>query len=183
MKDVLFVEVEINGKVLRFETGLVAKQAHGSVVVRMGDTMLLSAVTVTPEPREGIDFFPLQVEYREKFYAAGKFPGGYIKREAKPSEKEILTARATDRPIRPLFPENYRNDVLIINELLCVDEENEPDILSINAASAALVISDVPFMGPIGAVRVGRINGNFISCRLWSGLGMFFKRLFNQKEE
>lgn len=162
MNNTIFQEVEIGGRTIRFETGLLARQAQGSVVVQMGDTILLSAITVAPEPREGVDFFPLQVEYREKFYAAGKFPGGYFKREAKPTEKEILTARATDRPIRPLFPEYFRNDVLIMNDLLCVDGDNEPDVLSINAASAALHISDTPFMGPIGAVRVSRIAGKFI---------------------
>ena len=156
------VETVIAGKTLTFETGLLARQAAGSVTARMGDTVVFSAVTNTEKPREGVDFFPLQVEYREKYYAAGRLPGGYFKREARPSEREILIARMTDRPIRPLFPEGYRNDVQINNALLCADGQNESDVLCINAASASLVISDIPFFGPIGAVRVGRINGEFV---------------------
>ena len=144
------------------ETGLLARQAAGAIVVRLGDSMVFSAVTCTDKPREGIDFFPLQVEYREKYYAAGRFPGGFFKREARPSEKEILTARIIDRPIRPLFPNGYRNDVQINNMLLSADCENETDILAVNAASAALHISEIPFMGPIGCVRVGRVNGEFV---------------------
>jgi polyribonucleotide nucleotidyltransferase len=139
-----------------------ALQANGSVTVRVGDTLLLSAATASKEPREGANFFPLQIEYREKFYAAGRFPGGFFKREARPSEKEILTDRATDRPIRPLFPMNYFNDLQIHNLLLSTDGENEPDILSINAASASLTLSEIPFFGPIGAVRVGLVDGEFV---------------------
>ncbi|NKB23325.1 MAG: polyribonucleotide nucleotidyltransferase [Kiritimatiellae bacterium] len=161
MENTKHIEIDLAGKKVRFETGLLAKQANGAVTVQIGETVLFSAVTATKTPREGIDFFPLQVEYREKFYAAGRFPGGYFKREARPSEKEILTSRVTDRPIRPLFPETYRNDVQIINTLFSTDGENESDILSINAASAALTLSDLPFLGPIGAVRVGRINGEW----------------------
>lgn len=155
------IAVELGGKSITFETGLLAQQANGAVSVRVGDTIVFSAVTATKKPREGVDFFPLQVEYREKYYAAGRFPGGYFKREAKPSEREILTARVTDRPLRPFFPEGYRNDVQINNMLMSTDGENESDILSILASSAALVISDIPFFGPIAAVRVGRINGQF----------------------
>lgn len=162
MQNTKKVEVEIGGKTLLFETGVMAKQANGAVTVQLGETILFSAVTATKTPREGIDFFPLQIEYREKFYAAGRFPGGYYKREAKPAEKEVLTSRATDRPIRALFPKGYYNDVQIVNTLLCADGENEPDILSINAASAALTISEIPLLEPIGAVRVGRIDGAFI---------------------
>ncbi len=162
MNKTVFVEREIGGKNLRIETGALAQQANGAVTVRLGDVILIATATAAKTVREGIDFFPLQVEYREKFYAAGRFPGGFFKREARPSEKEILTARATDRPIRPLFPEGYRNEVQIINTLLCTDGENEPDILSIVGASAALTISDLPFAGPIGAVRVGRVNGQWI---------------------
>jgi len=147
---------------MTFETGLLARQAAGAAVCRLGDSLMFSAVTCTDKPREGIDFFPLQVEYREKYYAAGRFPGGYFKREARPSEKEILTARITDRPIRPLFPDGYRNDVQINNMVLSADGENDTDVLSVNAASAALHISEIPFMGPIGCVRVGRINGEFV---------------------
>ncbi len=156
------IEVDVGGKKIRFESGFLAKQAHGAVTVQLGETVVFSAVTATDKPREGIDYFPLQVEYREKFYAAGRFPGGYFKREARPSEKEILTARVTDRPIRPLFPDGYYNEVQINNSMLSADGENESDILSINAASASLTLSEIPFMGPIGAVRVGRINGRFV---------------------
>ncbi len=162
MKDTTSVSVQVGGATMTIETGLLARQAAGAAVCRLGDSLMFSAVTCTDKPREGIDYFPLQVEYREKYYAAGRFPGGYFKREARPSEKEILTARITDRPIRPLFPEGYRNDVQDNNMVLSADGENETDILSVNAASAALHISDVPFMGPIGCVRVGRINGEFV---------------------
>ncbi len=155
------ITVDLGGKAITFETGLLAQQANGAVTARIGDTIVFSAVTATKTPREGVDFFPLQVEYREKYYAAGRFPGGYFKREAKPSEREILTARVTDRPLRPFFPDGYRNDVQINNMLMSTDGENESDILSILASSAALVISDIPFFGPIAAVRVGRINGQF----------------------
>ncbi len=147
---------------MTIETGLLARQAGGATVVRLGDTMVFSAVTNTDKPREGIDFFPLQVEYREKYYAAGRFPGGYFKREQRPSEKEILCARITDRPIRPLFPQGYRNDVQINNTVFSADGVNDTDTLAVNASSAALHLSEVPFMGPIGCVRVGRINGEFV---------------------
>jgi len=147
---------------MTIETGLLARQAAGATVVRLGDSLVFSGVTNTDKPREGIDFFPLQVEYREKYYAAGRFPGGFFKRESRPSEKEILTARIIDRPIRPLFPEGYRNDVQVNNMVLSADCENDTDILAVNATSAALHISDVPFMGPIGCVRVGRVNGEFV---------------------
>lgn len=162
MKDTTSVSVQVGGATMTIETGLLARQAAGATVCRLGDSLMFSAVTCTDKPREGVDFFPLQVEYREKYYAAGRFPGGYFKREARPSEKEILTARITDRPIRPLFPEGYRNDVQVNNMVLSADGENETDILSVNAASAALHISDIPFMGPVGCVRVGRINGEFV---------------------
>lgn len=162
MTDTYKVQCELAGGAMIFETGLMALQAGGSLTVRLGDTVVFSAATAAKEPREGVDYFPLQIDYREKFYAAGRFPGGYFKREARPSEKEILTARMTDRPIRPLFPEGYRNEVQVMNTVLSADGANEADILSINAASAALVISDIPFNGPIGAVRVGRVNGEFV---------------------
>jgi len=145
-----------------FEAGLLAQQAGGAMSIQVGDTVLFSAVTAAKEMREGIDFFPMQVDYREKFYAAGRFPGGFFKREARPSEKEILTMRATDRPLRPLFPKGYFNEVQIMNTVLSADGENEPDLLSINAASAALMLSDIPFMGPVAAVRVARVDGEFI---------------------
>ncbi|OVE74845.1 polyribonucleotide nucleotidyltransferase [bacterium E08(2017)] len=163
MENTTSVTVNIDGKDITFEAGLLAQQAAGAVHVTMGETVLFSAVTCTDEPREGIDYFPLQVEYREKFYAAGRFPGGFFKREARPAEKEILTSRLTDRPIRPLFPKTYHNDVQINNMLLSADGVNDSDILSILASSAALVISEIPFMGPIAAVRVGRVDGKFVA--------------------
>jgi len=162
MNDTTSVSVTVGGAQMTIETGLLARQAAGATVVRLGDSLVFSGVTNTDKPREGIDFFPLQVEYREKYYAAGRFPGGFFKRESRPSEKEILTARIIDRPIRPLFPEGYINDVQINNMVLSADCENDTDVLAVNAASAALHISDVPFMGPIGCVRVGRINGEFV---------------------
>jgi polyribonucleotide nucleotidyltransferase len=164
MKDTVKVQFEVGGKPMCFETGLLAQQAAGAVTCGLGDNIVFSAVTATKTPREGVDFFPLQVEYREKFYAAGRFPGGFFKREARPSEKEILTARVTDRPLRPLFPKGYCNDVQINNMLLSCDGQLDTDFLSVNAASAALVISEVPFMGPIAAVRIARVNGKFIIC-------------------
>jgi len=150
------------GKQLSFETGKLAKQAHGSAVVRLGDNVVLAAATANQEPREGIDFFPLTVDYREYTYAGGRIPGGFIKREGRPSEREILTSRQIDRPIRPLFPEAFRNETQVIAFVLSADTENDPDVVAINAASAALTLSDIPFEGPIGAVRVGLVNGQFI---------------------
>jgi polyribonucleotide nucleotidyltransferase len=155
-------EVEIGGKVLSLETGRFAKQANGAVMVRMGDTMVLVSAVAQSEPKEDQDFFPLQVEYREKTSAAGKFPGGFIKREGRPSEKEILSARLIDRPIRPLFPEDFNNETQIIAFVLSFDGENDPDVLGAVGASAALTISDIPFDGPIAEVRIGRVDGEFI---------------------
>lgn len=162
MKDTVSVSVQIGDQTLTLETGLLARQAAGAVVAYLDETAVFSGITNTDKPREGIDYFPLQVEYREKFYAAGRFPGGFFKRESRPSEKEILTARITDRPIRPLFPDGYHNDVQINNMLLSADRIHDPDILSVIASSAALHISEIPFMGPIGAVRVGRVDGKLI---------------------
>ena len=162
MENTVSVSCDVGGQTLVIETGLLAKQAAGAVTATLGDNVVFSAVTCTETPREGIDYFPLQCEYREKFYACGRFPGGFFKRESRPSEKEILTARLTDRPIRPLFPDGYHNDVQVNNTLLSADGVHEPDFLSVIAASAALHISEIPFMGPIGAVRVGRVNGQFI---------------------
>ena len=153
---------EIAGQTMTIETGLLAQQAAGAVTVSVGDTTVFCAVTCTDKPREGIDFFPLQCEYREKFYAAGRFPGGFFKREQRPSEKETLIARMCDRPIRPLFPDGYYNDVQVNSMLVSCDGKHEADILAVNAASAALHLSDVPFMGPIGCVRIGRINGEWV---------------------
>ena len=147
---------------LTIETGKLAKLADGSVTVRSGETIILVAAVSATTMKEGQDFFPLTVDYREKAAAAGKFPGGYFKREGRPSEKETLTSRMTDRPLRPLFPKGYFYETQIISVLLSADGENDPDILSINGASAALCVSDIPFAGPIGAVRIGRIDGKFI---------------------
>ncbi len=156
-------EVEIGGRKLSIETGRFAKQANGAVMVRYADTMVLVTAVAAEEAKEDQDFFPLQVEYREKTSAAGKFPGGYIKREGRPSEKEILSARLIDRPIRPLFPDSYTNETQIIAFVLSYDGENDSDVLAATGASAALLISDIPFNGPISEIRVGRINGEFVA--------------------
>lgn len=158
---VVKIEREIGGKLLTIETGLLAKQADGAVTVRYGETIILATV-VSSDPRPGTDFFPLTVDYREKVSAAGKFPGGFIKREGRPTTKELLTARMIDRPIRPLFPFGYFDEVLIQVLVLSADGQTDPDILSIIGASAALSISSVPFEGPIGATRIGRVNGQFV---------------------
>src|SRR6476659_5272739 len=150
------------GKRISFETGKLARQAHGAVVVRMGDNVVLATATANPDPREGIDFFPLTVDYREYTYAGGRIPGGFIKREGRPSEREILTSRQIDRPVRPLFPDGFRCETQVIAFVLSADTENDPDVAGINGASAALTISDIPFEGPIGAVRVGLVNGAFV---------------------
>jgi polyribonucleotide nucleotidyltransferase len=162
MSDVFRVEREIGGKLLSIETGKVAKQADGAVVVQYGDTVVLVAVVTAPPRSEEIDFFPLSVEYREKHSAAGKFPGGFIKREGRPSTKEILTARMIDRPIRPLFPEGYFQEVQVVASVLSADNVNDPDVLAMIGASAALTISKIPFLGPTGACRLGRIDGEFV---------------------
>ena len=150
------------GKTLTFETGKIAKQAHGSAVVRFVDNVVLATAVANPEPREGVDFFPLTVDYREYTYAGGRFPGGFIKREGRMSEKEVLTSRQIDRPIRPMFAEGFKNETQVIALVLSADSENDPDVCGINAASAALHVSDIPFLGPVGAVRIGLINGQFI---------------------
>ncbi len=155
------VEREIGGKTLRIETGHLAKQAAGAALVRYADTVVLAAV-VTGKPREGIDFFPLTVDYREKVYAAGKFPGGFFKREGRPTNKEILTMRMIDRPTRPLFPEGYKDELLIQAMVLSADQQNDPDILAMIGASAALCLSRIPFEGPTGAVRIGRVDGQLV---------------------
>ena len=157
------VSVELTGgKSLSFETGKLAKQAHGSAVVRMGDNVVLATGVANPEPREGIDFFPLTVDYREYTYAGGRFPGGFIKREGRPSERETLTSRMIDRPVRPLFAEGFKCETQVIAFVLSADSENDPDVVGINAASCALTLSDIPFLGPIGAVRVGLVDGHFV---------------------
>jgi polyribonucleotide nucleotidyltransferase len=154
--------VDIGGKPLILETGKMAKQADGAVVVRYGDSMVLVTACVSKAPREGIDFFPLTVEYAEKTASAGKIPGGYFKREGRPTENEILTCRLTDRPSRPLFPKGYKNDVQIIGTVLSYDKENPTDILNMIGASASLHISKIPWAGPYAAVRVGRAQGKFV---------------------
>ncbi len=156
------VSKQIGSAELTIETGKLAKLADGAVTVRSGETIILVAAVSATTVKEGQDFFPLTVDYREKAAAVGKFPGGYFKREGRPSEKETLTARMTDRPLRPLFPKGYFYDTQVMSVLLSADGENDPDILSINGASAALSVSDIPFAGPIGAVRIGRQNGQFI---------------------
>jgi polyribonucleotide nucleotidyltransferase len=156
------VEKEIGGKKLVLEVGEVAKQADGAALVWYGETVVLVTAVMAPEIREGIDFVPLTVDYREKAYAAGKIPGGFFKREGRPSEREVLTSRLIDRPIRPLFPKGFSQETQVIAMVLSADAENEPDILAMIGASTALTVSDIPFYGPIGAVRIGRIDGVFV---------------------
>jgi len=156
------VQLDINGHPLSLETGKVAKQADGAVVVRYGGTMVLATCVAAKSAKEGQDFFPLTVEYRERAYAGGRIPGGYFKREGAPVKKEILTSRLIDRPIRPLFPEGFKNEVQVICLVISGDQENDPDILAMNGASAALCLSGMPFDGPVGAVRVGQVDGRFI---------------------
>src|SRR4051795_2878037 len=155
------VEKTIGGKTLSLESGRLAKQASGAVVVRIGDTMTLVA-TVNGPGREGLDFFPLTVDYREKVYSAGKFPGGFIKREGRPTTKEILTSRLIDRPIRPLFHASYRDEVQIQAGPISADRKNDADVPSMIGASATLILARVPFLGPIGAIRLGRVDGAFV---------------------
>jgi polyribonucleotide nucleotidyltransferase len=154
--------VEVAGRRLSIETGRVAEQANGAVILRQGDTVVLSTAVMAKEPREGIDWFPLTCDYEEKLYAAGKIPGAFMRREGRPSETAILASRLTDRPLRPLFPEGFRLDVQVVSTVLSVDQENDPTILSINGASTALVISDIPFQGPVGAVRMGFLDGSVV---------------------
>ncbi len=160
--DVTTVRADIGAAAISFETGLLAKQANGSVVVRQGDTLVLVTATMAATPREGIDFFPLLCDFEEKMYAAGKIPGGFFKREGRPGERAILSARLMDRPIRPLFPKGFRNDVQVVATVLSTDQHNDPSVLAVNGASAALMISDIPFEGPIAAVRIGLINDAFV---------------------
>src|SRR6266581_6408874 len=155
--------VSLGDKQIIIETGKLAKQADGAVTVQMGETVVLVATVGAAKAKPGQEFFPLTVDYREKAAAAGKFPGGYFKREGRPTEKEILTCRLTDRPIRPLFPKGWYNEVQVQTVLLSADGQNDPDILSIIGASAALTVSDIPWDGPLGAVRVGRIAGKFVA--------------------
>src|ERR1041385_4887370 len=163
-------EIEIGGRILSIETGKLAKQADGSVMVRFGDTMVLATVVASKEAKEGQDFFPLQVEYREKTAAAGKIPGGFFKREGRPTEKEILSSRLIDRPIRPMFPESFKCETQVMLTVFSSDLENDGDILGALGASAALMISDIPFDGPIAEVRVGRISGGLATNPTFSQL-------------
>ena len=156
------ITVQVGDKQIQIETGKVAKQADGAVTVQMGDTIVVVATVAATKAKPGQDFFPLTVDYREKAAAAGKFPGGYFKREGRPTEKEILTSRLIDRPIRPLFPRGWYNEVQVQSILLSADGENDPDMLSLVGASAALMVSDIPWDGPLGAVRVGRVDGKFL---------------------
>src|SRR6266850_112185 len=153
----------LGDKQIIIETGKIAKQADGAVVVQMGETIVMVAAVAATKAKSGQDFFPLTVDYREKAAAAGRFPGGYFKREGRPTEKEILTSRLIDRPIRPLFPKGWYNEVQVQSIVLSADGENDPDMLALLGASAALMVSDIPWAGPIGAVRVGRINGQFVA--------------------
>ena len=166
------VERLIGKRTLSIEVGKIAKQADGAAIVRYGDTMVLATAVSAPEEKEEADFFPLTVDYREKMYAAGKFPGGFFKREGRPTLKETLTMRLIDRPIRPLFPETYLREVQVMSVVFSVDKENDPDILAMVGASAALSVSSIPFCGPTGSVRVGQINGEFIINPTHSELAM-----------
>ena len=162
MFDIKTVEIDLGGKTLKLETGRVARQANGAVMATLGETVVLCAVTAAKTVKPGQDFFPLTVHYQEKYSAAGRIPGGFFKRERGATEKETLTSRLIDRPIRPLFPEGFYNEVLVIAQVLSYDGENEPDVVAMCAASAALCLSGVPFMGPIGAARVGYVDGEYI---------------------
>src|SRR5499426_2141865 len=162
MFDIHRVELDWGGRKLVLETGKIARQADGAVVATYGESKVLAAVVAAKEPREGVDFLPLTVDYQEKFYAAGRIPGGYFKREGRPTEKETLVSRLIDRPVRPLFAEGWRNETQVIVTTLSHDLENDPDVLAMIASSAALTLSGVPFMGPIGAARVGFINNEYV---------------------
>ena len=155
-------ETELAGRKLVIENGKIAELANGSVMVRYGETVVMVNVTASKEPRDGIDFFPLSVDYEEKFYAVGKIPGSYQKREGKPADKAILTSRAIDRPLRPLFPKDFRNDVCVVATVVSVEQDNSPEVAAMIGASAALSISDIPFGGPTAAVNVGYVDGQII---------------------
>src|SRR5216110_1040505 len=155
-------EIRIGSRTISIEPGNLAKQADGSVVVRSGDTVVLVTACHAANPREGIDFLPLTVDYREYTYASGRIPGGFFKREGKPSEKEVLTSRLIDRPVRPLFPPGWRHETQIIALVLSADQENDTDVLAITGASAALSLSDIPFKKTIASVRVGLVEGQFV---------------------
>src|SRR5262245_28530027 len=157
------VTAQLGDNQIHIETGRLAKQADGAVTVQLGETLIVTAAVAAIKAKEGQEFFPLTVDYREKAAAAGKFPGGYFKREGRPTEKEILTSRLIDRPIRPLFPKGWYNEVQVQSIVLSADGENDPDMLAVVGASAALMVSDIPWEGPLGAVRIGRVNGQFVA--------------------
>src|SRR5271154_6441459 len=161
MFNIVREEMEWGGRKLTLETGRIARQADGAVLATYGETVVLATVVGAGTPKDGIDFFPLTVNYQERYYAAGKIPGGYFKRERAPTERETLISRLIDRPIRPLFAEGFRNEALVVAQVLSHDLENDPDIVAMVAVSAALTISGLPFMGPIGAARVGYIDGEY----------------------
>src|ERR671916_2790316 len=161
MFDIKRKTIEWGGRTLTLETGRMARQADGAVLATYGDTTVLATAVFAKAPKPGLDFFPLTVDYQEKTYAAGRIPGGFFKREGRPTEKETLTSRLIDRPIRPLFADGYKNDTQVVVTVLSHDLENDPDIVGMVAASAALTLSGVPFMGPIGAARVGYIGGQY----------------------
>ena len=162
MFDIKRKTVDWGGRKLTLETGRIARQADGAVLATYGETTVLATVVVSKQPKAGIDFFPLTVDYQEKTFAAGKIPGGFFKREGRPSEKETLVSRLIDRPVRPLFVKGFKNEVQVICTVLSHDLENDPDIVAMVAASAALTLSGAPFMGPIGAARVGFIGGEYV---------------------
>ena len=155
-------ETEVAGRPLSLEFGKVAGLANGSVIVRYGDTVVISCATASDKPRDGIDFFPLSIDYEEKMYAVGKIPGGFNRREGKPSDHAILTSRVIDRPMRPLFPKDLRNDVSIVSTVVSVDQDNSPEFCAMIGSSIAVSVSDIPFNGPVAAVYVGMIDGEFI---------------------
>ena len=161
-KKYLSESIKLGTQDLIVETGKVAKQADGSVVIRYGDTMLLVAAVSARTAKEGLDFFPLTVEYRENSFASGRIPGNYFRREGRPSEKEVLTCRLIDRPIRPLFADGYRFETQIVASVISSDAENDPDVIAMTGASCALYLSDIPFNNPIGGVRIGLIDGKYI---------------------
>ena len=155
-------QTEVAGRPLSLEFGKVAGLANGSVLVRYGDTVVVTAATASDKPRDGIDFFPLSIDYEEKMYAVGKIPGGFTRREGRPSENAILTSRVIDRPMRPLFPKDLRNDVSIVSTVLSVEQDNAPEFCAMIGSSAAVSVSDIPFNGPIAAVYVGLVDGEFV---------------------
>src|SRR5262245_11072125 len=163
-------EVEVGGKALIIETGRLATQANGSITVALGETVVLVTACASPKPREDIDFFPLTIDFEERLYAAGKIPGSFPRREGRPSTEAVLAGRMTDRALRPLFPKGFRNEVQIIVTVLSADQENNADVLATIGASAALSISNIPFDGPVSAVRVGRVNGEFVANPTYSEL-------------